>query len=709
VSRSAGALALLLALAAAARPQAPSPSPSAAPQVFPGDVEQVTVDVVVVDKRGQPVDDLTKQDFVVLDEGRPRPLASFDLIRLPSSGSEAREAGPAPTRPRSATNLEPAEARGRQFVIVFDDVHMSPLNAQRAKAAVAEFLRHGTRTGDRATLVATGGGAWWTTRLPVGRPDLLAVLKHLDGRRIPESALERLTDHEAIRIFVYRDALVAARVLARFERYSARSTDELRRERSQQMQQLTPGVIEPYLEHRAAEAYLRYKTRLEVTLGMIERSLEALQDSRGRKAVLLVSEGFAYDPSIKAFKRVSEAARRANAALYFVDTRGLEALPSLYSAEFGLPVPEQDLMAAIADVSQEGEGAATLADQTGGFAVRNTNDFSAGAVRIGRESSSYYVLGYDPGEIPRDGRFRKIEVRVKRKDVTVRSRRGYHAPGADAEPGPSAAGRDAGIQRALDAPGALDAIPLRISAYVLDQAALGKARVVLAAESDVSKVAFAAGESGSVASLDTLLVVAHRDSGDFHRSDQRVELSRRSQAPGGPVWYAFAREFSLPAGAYQSKLIVRDAATQRVGSLIFEFEVPPLERLRVSTPILSDRLQKAPDGSATPVLLVARRFASGATLVCRFDVYGATPGPDGMPQVAAGYVVRRAGGGLFASSEPSLIAPTSLGALVRQIQLPLNARPGDYELVLTVQDRISGESRELVEPFSVTPAGRSSG
>lgn len=696
----AGVLSLLLAAGGAAGSQEPSPAPS--PQVFPGEVEHVTVDVVVVDKRGEPVEDLGRDDFTVLDEGRPQPIASFDVMRSPAA---AAPGGAVAQRARVVTNQEAPRERGRLFVILFDDLHLSPQGAQSARLAVAEFLARGTRDGDRVTLVASGGGAWWTTRLPEGRADLLAVLKHLDGRRIPENAMERLTDHEAVRIFVYRDTLVAARVMARWEQYGTQSRQQrAEMQASGEASRSVGSLIDPYLENRAAEGYFRLKSRLEITTKVLRRTLDALADNRDRKSVLLFSEGFAYDPSLEAFKLVGQSARRANAALYFIDARGLAGLSSVYSAELGPALPAEDLMSAIADVSLEGEGAAALAQQTGGFSVRNTNDFAAGAVRIGRESRSYYLLGYDPGDIPRDGRFRKLEVRVKRKNVTVRARPGYYAPNPAGQPAaPSEAGRDPGIQRALDAPGALDGIPLRMTSYALEEAGLGKVRVVMAAEADVAKAAFAEREGGALASLDTLLVVAHRESGEFYRSDQGVELSRRAGAPAGPVWYSFAREFQLPAGAYQAKLIVRDQGSGRIGSLILEFDVPPLDSLRVSSPILADRLQQAPGSAAAmPALVVGRDFPRGGTLYCMFDVYGAAKGPDGMPRVAAGHALRPRGGAAFARSAPSVIAPTSLGALVRLIQIPLaGATPGDYDLVLTVEDRLAGQSREVVEPFSI--------
>ena len=93
-----------------------------------------------------------------------------------------------------------------------------------------------------------------------------------------------------------------------------------------------------YVDQRALEAYLQLRNRLNVTFGLLERSFRALQDNRDRKTVILVSEGFVNDPSNRRLRTVTEEARRANAALYFVDTRGLETLSTQYSAEFGPPV-----------------------------------------------------------------------------------------------------------------------------------------------------------------------------------------------------------------------------------------------------------------------------------------------------------------------------------------------------------------------------------
>jgi hypothetical protein len=469
---------------------------------------------------------------------------------------------------------------------------------------------------------------------------------------------------------------------------------------------VVPGIIDAYVESRASEAYLALKARMGVSLAALERVLAPLAEGRDRKAVLFVSEGFVYDSSQEAFSRVTEAARRANAALYFIDTRGLEGL-SGYSAQFGAPLEERDMMSALADMGQEGEGTAALATDTGGFSVRSTNDFASGLVRIGRESRAYYVLGYNPGEIPRDGRFRKITVRVRGKGLTVRARRGYYAPADGAKAPPArAVTDDSDLQKALDAPGFREGIPLRMTSYVLQESSLGKARVLVAADADVSQLAFQEVEGKSTGVLDTLVVVAHRESGEFHRNDQKVDLQKRAGATAsGPSWYSMVREFDLAPGGYQARLVVRDPASRRIGSVALDFEVPPLDQLRVSTPILTDSVQQPPGQAVpVPVLLARRTFVAGGSLYCRFDVFGmAREKTRGMPRVRSGHVLRRIDGTVISRGQPTWIEPTSLGALARMLQIPLDgASAGDYELVLTVEDQVAGQTREIVEPFRLT-------
>src|SRR5687767_3092097 len=214
------ALSLILSAGLAAQTPAPSPVPASSADTetprFPTEVEQVTVDVVVTDKKGVPITGLTAADFQILEDNKPQKIAGFESIEVPAAPSAAT-----PKRPRISSNQDPEMRTGRSFVVVFDDIHLAPHQAQRAKGAVAEFLRTGVREGDRVSLVATGGGAWWTTRMEAGRDELMALLKRLDGRHIPDTAPDRMSDYEAMRIHVYRDPQVEAAVSRRFETFGA--------------------------------------------------------------------------------------------------------------------------------------------------------------------------------------------------------------------------------------------------------------------------------------------------------------------------------------------------------------------------------------------------------------------------------------------------------------------------------------------------------
>ena len=106
------------------------------------------------------------------------------------------------------------------------------------------------------------------------------------------------------------------------------------------------------------------------------------------------------------------------------------------------------------------------------------------------------------------------------------------------------------------------------------------------------------------------------------------------------------RDFELKSGDYQAKIVVRDTRSGRVGTVIHEFEVPPLGELRVSTPVLSDTRAPSPAAEGVPggiLAVVARReFASGTDVFCQFEVYGAKKDEKtGMPRVTQGYVVNR--------------------------------------------------------------------
>ena len=719
------AVASLLALGAlaAAQERPPSPAPAASPSpstqtpTFPSEIDLVNVDVVVTDKKGVPVPGLSQADFTLTEDGVAQSVASFEAVTAPATAAAAP-----PPKPRVSHNSAP-EVRagtGRTFMVVFDDIHLSPHQAHRAKSAVAEFLRSGVREGDRVSLVSTGGGAWWSTRMESGREELVAMLKRLDGRRIPDTSPDRMSDYEAMRIHVFHDPQVEERVARRFETYGVSQ-----RGASGGSESLAAGMGDPMVRGRATEIYFQSVARNRITLQVLQRVLLSLASTKGRKSLILVSEGFIYDPNLDEFKEVIQASRRANVAIYFLDTRGLEGTSMYFTAEFGPPLDNRDIGAAMTENLEASEGAESLASDSGGFSVKNTNDLTNGVKRIADESRNYYLLGYHPTNTASDGRFRKIEVKVAGKGgLKVRARRGYYARLPDgkvvAENNKKKAPvGDPDIQAALDSPYEEAAIPLRMTSYVYDETLLGKAHVVVAAEVDMRDFAFEEKDGRFVGTLDSLMIVAHRETGEFFRpSDQKIQMkllpaTHKKILDEG---YRIAHDFDLAPGGYQAKVVVRDKSRGAIGTVIHEFEVPELGALRVSTPLITDTLQQDrsqevkgnPQASMRPTLVVRREFPVEGMLYCQYEVYGATPDKkSGMPRVTAGYQIRRADGTVVTEVAPSLITPTSLGKLSRMVGTGLpGTAPGEYELVLSVKDEVAGKSLEVREPFTLVATQR---
>ena len=173
---------------------------------------------------------------------------------------------------------------------------------------------------------------------------------------------------------------------------------------------------------------------------------------------------------------------------------------------------------------------------------------------------------------------------------------------------------------------------------------------------------------------------------------------------GFEQWLVSSREIELPPGVAQARVVVKDEFLGRVGALTLRFVVPDLRGLRLSTPILTDRVAKGKAGAPPqPVLLARRDFAPTNVLYCQFQVYGAATAPGAEPQVLASYELRRRGGATILHGSPSLIAPTAQGLLVRLLGIPLvGMGEGDYELVLRIEDTVTGEGRERVEPLRIS-------
>jgi VWFA-related protein len=534
----------------------------------------------------------------------------------------------------------------------------------------------------------------------------------LEGKYVPDTSAERMTDYEAMRITVFGDQIVEAQVRRRYEFYRVmgneprRPQDRTDAPRAREMRG-DAGVIAPYIHSRAEAVYSAAVARNRATLELLARAVDALRPARGRKGVVLLSKGFIYDTELRGFREVSRAAREANVAVYFVDARGLEASTFQFGAEAIGPVDERDIGAAYAGIELEAAGAVSVAEDSGGFAIRNTNDLSAGLRRIADESRAYYLIGYVSTNTRRDGKFRQIRVRVNRPGVTLRARKGYFAEDERAA-SVERVGFDPDVQRALDAPRELAGVPVRATAYVFDEVRAGIASVMVAAETDIRAFAFERQQDRLANVLEFAVAATNLDTGEVFRFGQSVEMNLLPATfeTYRHEWYPVAREFQLPSGPYEARVVVRDRNGAAVGSVTHVFEVPPLDGFRLSSPILTDALQTGGGlQPAKPVLLARRTFAAGATLFCQFNVYGAArDAATRLPRVSGRWRLDREGT-TIRSAEPRPITPSPEGHLLRLYGISLvGLAPGDYELVLEARDELGVRAATRREPFTVTPA-----
>jgi VWFA-related protein len=697
-----GLACLLFAGAAGVPPlsaQAPRPSEPDAP-VFGQGVDVVSVDAVVLDDKGNPVTGLTREDFRVEEDGVAQSLTGFEAVRFEESAPSAAQ-----DRVISSNVAERARPE-RSFVIVYDDVNLTPTGADRARRELGKLLDRLT-DGDQVTAIATSGGPWWTARLPEGRDDLRAFLDARKPLRAADLSSGRISDWEAMQIYYGRDAQVLAVVARRWYENgiiagTAPRDPTVRRDQDN----LSPGV--PLIRAKATELYRAAADRAVASLALIDRAVASLAAQRGRKVVMIVSEGFVHDSTRPEFRDLLRTARGANAVLYFVDAKGA-AGPTVpgNDAEFGNAIEERDRGTIIQNFSRDAEGTESIALDTGGRAISGTDDLAGAMAKVIDESRNYYLLGYVSSNAKRDGKFRNLKVTVARPGVSVRARKGYYAPGGEKskkKPDPDAL--DPRIRTGLDSPLVSDRIPLRMTSYVFGSGDGGPMTALLVADVDVSALSFESKGGRMVGALDTFLVVAPREEGEPRRVEKRVDLSlppeilERLRAQGLPL----LRDVELGPGTYQARLLVRDGQGQALGTVRHTFTVAPPEGLRTSTPILTDTVQ-ADGGGQVPVPLARRRFATGAPLTYVFDVFGAARDAQGRPRVSVAYVVRRVGGASLVESEPRPLHPAPDGSLSPRLVVSLaGAEAGDYEILLTVSDDVAGTKMERRDAFTVGPA-----
>jgi hypothetical protein len=449
-------------------------------------------------------------------------------------------------------------------------------------------------------------------------------------------------------------------------------------------------------------AYANWTRRVSAVLGSLERLATDLADVPGRKSILLVSEEFLRDQQVdEQYRRVVDRAQRSNTAIYFSAARGLSALST-----FGVDSRAAARPGDIPRINAEQQflavaGGEHLADATGGVAV-TSNDLAAGLERMATDSAAYYLLGFPP-ERATGGSFRKLEVKVARKGVTVRARRGYMAglpSTANAKTASTSPGNKTSVEPPPDllAGGVRTKVPLRLAAYVQGPDVAGSVRVLVTLEVDGRHVR----SRGGKGSLDIAILGMARDQPKVLPLRQTLEMTLGEADV--TAWWAFFREIRLPPGVAQVRAMVRDRATGAVGTVSQRLEVPHPDAPYLSTPLITERTQPPLEAGEPPRLVpsASRSFPSRTPLFFQYEVFGfGGVSLPGVARVLGGYTLKASDGSVLAMELPTPIQ-TDGTRVVRRVTLPVESlEPGAYEVLLTVEDQLAKRTLSARESFTL--------
>ena len=545
------------------------------PVSFKVEVNYVEVGAVVTDEQGGFVRTLTKDDFQILEDGRPQKVAGFSLVELPVQRLRPLTSDREPIEPDVSTNA--GGLQGRLYLIVLDDLHTDLPRTGLVKAAARRFIEQNLADTDLAAVVTTSGRFEAVQDFTSNRRLLLASVDTFVGQKLRSVLLEKL--------------------------------DSYRRERDltgQDLGRLGKPMNDAYDVQRGQRA--------RNTLLTLKNLAESLSGVHGRrKALVYISEGIDYTTTnFEQWREISgnarrgvsiegdlrdaiTAASRANVSIYSIDPRGLTNM-----GDTGIEInyiPEDpnlrlDSAGLLEELRLSQESLRVLADQTGGFAAVNSNDLAGAFDRVVRDNSSYYMLGYYPANQRRDDAFHRIDVRVNGPGLQVRARKGYVSLGKEPVPATRRLAKVEGsaeLAEALNRPIQTSGLTLHANAASFKGAA-PNALVAVTITVDGGGFTFAEKDGWIEDKLE--VSVKAIDSKGTVRGSEHFDLNIRIRPESGPILKATGfraiSKIDLPPGKYSLRIGARESGAGALGTIVTDLEVPDLAApLAMSNLVLS--------------------------------------------------------------------------------------------------------------------------
>jgi VWFA-related protein len=521
----------------------------------------VLTNVVVRDsKTGEVVKGLKQSDFSVYENGKEQHIDTFDFesVDMATPLNEATVSGlavgPTGSGPKAVVVAKPEDLRNHRLIVMFFDLtSMQPEDLDRSVQAAQAFLKTKMQPADLVALVSLG--------------DTLTVDQDFTA------------DKNALinEVGVYNGTESTG--------FAAGATAN-----SNQVEDTT-GYTPDESEYNDLNT-----DRELFALRAVSQSLAKINE---KKSLLYFSGGITRDgiENQASLRAAINAAVRANLSIYSVDTRGLQAIGPLGDASTG---------------SLRGNGAsnggaltnnmnanfasqevmATLSSDTGGKSFFDSNDFAPAFAQVQKDTSAYYAIGFHSSNPARDGKYRKLAIKVKMPGVKLEYRQGYCAPADFKHSGREDREQELTDQLASDLPATDMAMYLDAMYFRLDE---NRYYMPVSLLVPGSQIPFVKGGDKDKATLDILGEVIDEVKRPIGHVRETVKLNLDPTLNARQKNIQYTTSFNLPPGKYQVKFVVRENQTGRMGSFVADVTLPDLKKapLKMSSIVLAASRQSS--------------------------------------------------------------------------------------------------------------------
>src|SRR5215475_11247663 len=397
-------------------PAAPNSATSQEKPTFKVQVDLVTNDIIVRDEKGNFIPDLKQSEFEIYEDGVKQDISSMTVI---TGGRATNLLAPPPPPPPEGIILPPTRPRtdvsGRIFLFFVDDLHLQFHNTGRVRDLFKRISKELVHDGDMFGIVSSG-------------PSSIAVDMTYDKTRLDE-AIKKMAGNELKPSDIIQGPSGAEGPSeVRYRAHVAFSTVndllnnlESVHNRRKALVYVSDGYdFNPFQDARlgtmdpnspfAQNEFARAQNQMQNSDGSSPQTDPFTQQQKQ-------SEEFADADLARELGELTRQANRANVTMYTIDPRGLVGMGD---------IDEQvDPQQWNEYVRKSQDSLRVIAEETGGIAVVNQNDFSKALKRIDAETSDYYVLGYYSSNPDASRRRRQVDVKVTRKGATVWFRKEY--------------------------------------------------------------------------------------------------------------------------------------------------------------------------------------------------------------------------------------------------------------------------------------------